>query len=331
MKEIVLPNTGRSTSQLGFGCGNILPENAKLLEIAYDAGIRHFDVARSYGRGLTECVMASFVKRHRSDISITTKYGIVPPSIGPIYPFLRRVGRPIVRLIRRSSTADFGISKAIASTTRKAKFTAEEAAHSLEVSLRSLGVNAVDIFLMHEATVADLADEGLLRFLNDCKEKGRIGAYGIGGSSERINGLCTERRPYCEVLQFDWTPFEKVDARLDAFQIVYRSFSHSNTVLHEALSRAPEIRNYWSQQTGFDIAEPDALKKLMLKATLELRPRDIVLFSSLNRQHIAHNVDIANDNALREPALRLAKLLLNSANEDRSIQLYTCGSTIQRR
>lgn len=321
MRTITLVGFGRKTTQLGFGCGYILPENSKLLDIAYDAGIRHFDVARSYGRGLTEGCLGRFLKRHASDVTVTTKYGIVPPAIGAIYPLVRKVGKPIVKYLRRSSVADKKISSSIADLTRKAKFTGEEANVSLEKSLKQLRLESVDIFLMHEASADDLTDEGLLRFLEDNIRRGRIGAFGVGGSTERVNALYLTRRPYCGVLQHNWTPFQPIASYPESFQIIYRAFTQSSSVLRLYLEATPGATDSWSSQVGLDIAEPGCLEKLMLRAALELRPHDIVLFSSTTPAHIKQNVEIARDQSLRGPALSFAKLLLAGSTE--------CGTVVR--
>ena len=57
LPEITLPNGRRSTA-LAFGCASLLrlpevSEHQRLLDQAVDLGIRHFDVARLYGLGMT--------------------------------------------------------------------------------------------------------------------------------------------------------------------------------------------------------------------------------------------------------------------------------------
>ena len=53
-------------------------ESLRLLEAAFDAGIRHFDVAPMYGYGEAEGCLGEFLQRHRADVTVTTKYGIPP-------------------------------------------------------------------------------------------------------------------------------------------------------------------------------------------------------------------------------------------------------------
>src|ERR1017187_8275756 len=59
METIDLGRTGRRTTRLGFGCSSLMgamgrKESVAMLEAAFDAGVRHFDVAPMYGFGQAE-------------------------------------------------------------------------------------------------------------------------------------------------------------------------------------------------------------------------------------------------------------------------------------
>ncbi len=70
--------------RLGFGCAQLLRlprrrDRRRLLDAAFDAGLRHFDVARMYGLGMAEGEVGRFARDRRAEISIATKFGIDPP------------------------------------------------------------------------------------------------------------------------------------------------------------------------------------------------------------------------------------------------------------
>lgn len=79
MKNIYFNNY--STTNLGFGC-SLLTRNNSIkdailnLEVAYDNGIRHFDIARVYGFGEAETILGKFAKTKRDQITITSKTGL---------------------------------------------------------------------------------------------------------------------------------------------------------------------------------------------------------------------------------------------------------------
>src|SRR5262245_15220330 len=79
--SVTLPGSGRSTSRLGFGFGTLmriprLEDRDAVLRAAYEAGIRHFDVARSYGLGRAESELGRFLKTAGGGVTVGTKFGI---------------------------------------------------------------------------------------------------------------------------------------------------------------------------------------------------------------------------------------------------------------
>ncbi len=63
---VTLPGSGKTTTAIGFG-GNALlgpksrREGLALLSEAYEAGVRHFDVARAYSSGDAEGLLGEFL------------------------------------------------------------------------------------------------------------------------------------------------------------------------------------------------------------------------------------------------------------------------------
>src|SRR5215471_17656300 len=103
--QLILP-TGRRTTRLGFGCAFSRSvsksDAARCLDAAFDAGIRHFDVAPSYADGAAEGYLGNFLKRHNARMTVTTKYGILAPVMRPFYVKVARIVLgPILRAVRR--------------------------------------------------------------------------------------------------------------------------------------------------------------------------------------------------------------------------------------
>lgn len=80
-----LGNTGVSVTQLGFGAatlGNLYrpletSTAQAAIDTAWDAGIRYFDTAPSYGFGLSERRLGDGLREHIKDYVISTKVGIL--------------------------------------------------------------------------------------------------------------------------------------------------------------------------------------------------------------------------------------------------------------
>ena len=310
MKQIQLPNTGKTTSQLGFGCSGLMTatgrrESLGLLEQAFEAGIRHFDVAPMYGYGAAEGCLGEFLARHPGEVSVTTKYGIPPPSNPGLVQAARRVVGPVLNLSPGIKRRLAGAAGAVTAPVPVGQFRVAEARASLDRSLAALRTERLDFWLLHEAEAQHLGDPGLLAVLQEAVSAGKVGAFGVGSSADKIAALVTHRAEYCPVLQFEWSVLDPPLERMAAFTMHHRALTANFADLSAALARQPSVRQRWSSEIGADLAQPGMLAALMLKAALVLNPDSIILVSSRNPAHIRENVRVAGDGALVEPARRL--------------------------
>jgi D-threo-aldose 1-dehydrogenase len=318
MHTLSLPHTGKKTTQLGFGCAYLQPETSYLLEAAYDAGIRHFDVARAYGRGLTEGAVGRFLRKHNDEITFTTKYGILPPFSHPVAEVARAILKPLVTRLRKAKAFDKGFDTAVASMYNLGKFDAEEATNSLLLSLKRLGKKRVDLFLMHEATASVLGHPSLLPALQSMQNEGLIGSFGVGGDSQNLKNLIQDRPEFCSVLQYDWTAVEDIIPHSEAFHIIYRTFAGKAANARDALKSNVKLLQTWSKTIDFDLSEKGSFERLMLKAAIVKRPDALVLFSSTRPKNIVANIEAASDMSLITPSLKLAECVREYALSSQS-------------
>ena len=310
MNQIPLATTGRHTSQLGFGCSSLMGaagrrESLALLEHAFDAGIRHFDVAPIYGYGAAEGCLGEFLARHSGEVTVTTKYGIPPPKNQGVLRAARRAVGPLLKLVPAVKKRLASAANTVVASEPKAPFNAAAAQASLNHSLAELRTERIDLFLLHEAEAADLTDDSLLRMLEDSVVAGKLGAFGCGSSADKIPALLARKPQYCPVLQFEWSVLDKPVDAAGAFTLHHRALTANFAELSAALRKNAEACRRWSAETGADLAQPGTLPALMLKAALALNPGSVILVSSRNRHHITENVRVAGDESLAEPARRL--------------------------
>lgn len=182
-------------TRIAFGCsglGNLYrriadAEARAVLERAWDRGIRYFDTAPHYGRGLSEARLGQFLQgRKRSDYAISTKVGrLLSP--GPALAEADGFIEPLPNAVRYDCSGD-GIEAA------------------LEQSCERLGTRYVDIVYVHDIGrmthgaenarhMADLVGSGLDR-LRGLKARGRIGAFGLGVNE---NEACLEVMGIAEI------------------------------------------------------------------------------------------------------------------------------------
>ena len=103
MRGIAVPGIAIQIPVIGFGCSALSSVGGKkalhLLGTAFDAGVRHFDVARYYGYGESEGMLGTFVKSRRAQVTITTKFGIEPPRRTNALRFAMQAGRRLVQFV----------------------------------------------------------------------------------------------------------------------------------------------------------------------------------------------------------------------------------------
>jgi D-threo-aldose 1-dehydrogenase len=157
----------------GLGCaplGNLYQavadeEASALLEAAWDAGIRWFDTAPHYGLGLSERRLGAFLRtKPRHEFTVSTKVGrlLVPNPSGA--PERDPEGFDVPADQRR--VWDFSGNGVIA---------------SLEASLERLGLEAIDVALIHDPTEhIETAIGEAVPALAELRDTGAIGAVGVG-------------------------------------------------------------------------------------------------------------------------------------------------------
>ncbi len=114
------------------------------LDAALEAGVTLFDTADVYGLGANEEFLAPFVRAHRDEITLATKFSILRKADDPHYRGIRN-DRAYIR-------------------------------QAVEASLRRLGVDVIDLYYMHRrdpqvpfsesvGAMAELVAEGKVRYL----------------------------------------------------------------------------------------------------------------------------------------------------------------------
>lgn len=315
LETIELPGSACRTTRLGFGGSGLMGglserESLRLLETAFDAGIRHFDVAPSYGHGMAERCLGKFLHGKSDQVTVATKYGIVPPQRAGLLNAAWNVVRPVARLLSAVRTR---AARAAAGLNSKAHFSAEEAGRSLDNSLRELGLERVDLWLLHEATAKDLDNSDLLAWLEQMRRQGRIGMFGLGTQRSHLDALWNRHRGYCRVLQFEGSVLDVAPDFPGAFCIHHRAVAGAAGAIRESFARDPQLCRRWSSAIDADLEDSQVLAALLLTAVLSSNPDGIVLFSSRIPAHIQANVRTADDPAWVARSQRFLELFRSSS------------------
>ena len=329
-RRIILPN-GLETSRLGFGCIQLTAHDSRneaisVLEHAYSMGITHYDVARAYGFGRSEAILREFLHQKRHRVTVTTKFGIEPPSglagNARILNGLKRILRPFPGLLQHAKNRGSAMVNA-------GIFTPAAALRSLETSLRELGTDYVDIFLLHEATVADASSAPLLEALMGQVAKGKIRHVGVGSAFQKLQGEVDRLSADYGILQFNDNAADRNLANLPPregrFLITHSIFTPAR-LLRQAVAVHPQITREYSLRMGIDLAAPSAIGSLLLRYALWRNAGGIVLFSSKDPQHITSNVREADSETTESKADENARMNQFVEFADQNLTVMSPGS-----
>lgn len=192
MKSTCLPGTDLTLSRFVFGTSGLFnvrgqANRVALLEEAVAQGFTHFDTAPYYGFGHAERDLAPILRRH-PHASVTTKVGLYSPG-GEAQPawqvFARKVAGRVAPAISKPAL-DFALGKA---------------RNSLDASLRRLGREQVELFLLHEPELALLQTEEWLRWFEDCRALGKVRWFGMAGLPDVTAPIIAAAPGLAQVLQ----------------------------------------------------------------------------------------------------------------------------------
>ncbi|HCT76327.1 MAG TPA: aldo/keto reductase [Micromonosporaceae bacterium] len=176
---------GRSpvvVTPLGFGAasiGNLYrhvsdEQAASTVDAAWQAGIRYFDTAPHYGIGLSERRLGKGLSAYPRDS----------------YTLSTKVGRILVPDASGADRSDLDNGFDVAATHRRVwDFSADGVRRSLETSLDRLGLDRVDIVLIHDPDESPDPAAGVrdaYPALDELRRQGTVGAIGVGSKDPGV-------------------------------------------------------------------------------------------------------------------------------------------------
>lgn len=216
--------TAITVTTLGFGGGPLggvgdyisNGDSERLIEAAWEGGIRYFDTAPLYGHGLSEKRLGRTLRQlPRNKFVLSSKVGRLLVADGDRDEKMRDHEGVGVQY-------DYSYAGARA---------------SLEQSLERLGLDRIDIVLCHDIDVwthgdaqpalYEQAAEGILRALSDLRQQGVVGAFGIGVNEVDI----------CQLVLRDFSP----DCFLLAGRFTLLEQTPLDSLLPECLTRRVSI------------------------------------------------------------------------------------------
>ncbi|GJL90399.1 aldo/keto reductase [Hyphococcus sp.] len=170
MRKVSLGRSGLEASRLGFGCmglaefyGDPLSNKAaeELLEGVLARGVNFLDTADMYGSGRNEEQLSSFVKSHRNEIVLATKFAM---KRGPAGEWLGMSNDP--KYIKAACDA----------------------------SLKRLGVDVIDLYYMHRRD-REVPIEDSVGAMSELVKAGKVRALGLSEVSVETLKKANEVHP----------------------------------------------------------------------------------------------------------------------------------------
>ncbi len=180
-QEQLRPLGGRLVNPVGLGCMNLShaygtppteEEAVRLLNGALDEGYTHLDTAQLYGAGTNEALVGKALSHRRDEYFLATKVGIV-----------------------------------IDGKTRRIDCKPETIREAVDVSLRRLNTDYIDLFYLHRRDFTVPIEESV-GALKDAIDAGKIGGYGLSEVSVETLTRAHEEHPM-RALQTEYSPWSR--------------------------------------------------------------------------------------------------------------------------
>ncbi|SDG00082.1 aldo/keto reductase [Halorientalis regularis] len=230
MNQRELGNSGVEVSEVGFGAwvvgtdwwGDRSREQAvDMVQHALDRGINFFDTGDVYGHGDSEELVGEALSEHREEVTVSTKVG---------YDFYNNPQAGHGELPKRVDP--------------------EWIRTALDRSLDRLGMDYVDVLMLHNANVDEVTPD-VLETLDELREEGKVEAIGwalgpsIGWLAEATEAVEQE----FDALQLVFNVFEQTPGRhaieevrrLDADTAILPRVPHSSGLLNEQVTPDTEL------------------------------------------------------------------------------------------
>jgi hypothetical protein len=311
MEYRILGKTGIRVSKLAFGgssLGSVFrsvaeEDGIRAVHTALDHGINLIDTAPYYGYGEAERVLGEFLREKRDQVTVTTKFGIQPPSVVR-NRFVNQLARKILGVAPSIRSI---LSKKAQNLSKTGSFSAEAARKSLEQSLKSLGTDRIDLYLLHEPSLTDAASPEIYDFLEQEVRRGTILAYGCGGEFPTIQEIALNGLPTSRWLQFEdnvLASHVREIKELGGNCITYRTFLKVLPLVSEWLVSNPSIRSKWDQQLNLKLMNEGVLPSFLLGLSMLANDEGIVLFSSSRCARIRDAARVTHGNSFSKEQIQ---------------------------
>lgn len=313
MADLRLPGGTISTSVVGVGCAYLTEgfsrdQDRPIIDAAFDAGARHFDVASSYGMGTAESVLGRALVGRRDRVTIATKVGIARNEASRGKLLLRALLAPTRGLRRRVVPG--------MPAPRQLDFSPAHVESMLGNSLRGLRTDYLDAYLLHEVT-PELMTEELVSQLLAIKAAGKARSIGLATSVDSATAITKAWPGVFDIVQYSWGALDPPLGPSDEFRITHRAIMRGFAPLKSWFSADPAAARRFSEATLHDVTDERVLAALLLGGAIAENQGGIVLVASRSASRTRANIEAGLDRAYVDAGRRLSTALSAEPNRPR--------------
>ena len=311
----------KPTPRLGFGCGGVLGrvgrrDSLRAMAAAWEAGVRLFDTARSYGYGEAEGLLGEFLRGRREQAIVVTKFGIVPHPL----PRWKRAARPLVRAVLKVLPAARDRVRSEVAAPQP-HFNVQTLRSSLETSLRQLQTDYVDVLLAHEASVSLMAEDDLMAELQEILREGKARRVGISASAQDAENVSSHGPELLSVVQFPGYPLDahpwnpsSAPTRLRMVNHPFGGVTRGSAALHALAAMAEDtaVDSVLGEKLLGDARE--RLAEVVFASLLETTGADVIVPSMLHPQSVRANVAAIDSERFSSKELALVRSRLQASD-----------------
>jgi aryl-alcohol dehydrogenase-like predicted oxidoreductase len=203
-------------------------------------------------------------------------------------------------------------------------FNVADAQRNLEISLRELGTDHIDFYLLHDYVAhQDHSSDELVAFLRRSVKAGKIRYFGLGTSIDNVIQALDCEPDLCEVIQFQDSVLtrnrDKLPSQLPhGLVITHGALAGAYNCLSSFLKASKNRVKDWSADLGLDCFDERTLVALLLNYAAEANPGGLLLFSARNAYRIRDNAK-----SVLEPCVTPSQVRLFAQLVERNLPIIT--------
>lgn len=280
---------------LGFGTAHLGTNGERtnalrVLDEAFEQGIRYFDTARLYGEGEAEWVIGEAFAKKRDQVILTSKAGIIPWT-----------DRKMLRVSNKLRTT-MGLSS-IPVEHLFGAFDLRQLKASFDKSLKAMRTDYIDVLLLHECRLEDAENDAVKSWAESLKKAGKIRAFGSAATLAETDRILAAESGHLDVIQhaFDLSMTTDRGAQNDKYQrVTHSALTHVLPMIVGQLDAQPGLAEEAQRDFGVDLTNPGQLIPRLLRHSHQCAPGATVLFSTTKPERIAPVLSVLSQPASDE-------------------------------